>query len=239
MCPRFAGTPHFKYALGILAIAFLITAYFSYSTWQSGQWLEVGKQPLDPMHASLQAYLLNSTGPHDIILSNNELSFSINAISGRKLVVSRRSHNSPFMDFDERELAAAEIFYGNDPQRRASLLSQYNVSYVFFSQPWYSLEFSFDSEGRVTDYSDPLMVFSSREAEAELDRYGVKYSSVRGYVDPALRGLEYRRYQLDIISPANYDFSGFGPWKDELDSRLVPVWNNTYGGAYSALYKVK
>ena len=230
----------YKYILGFFLVVFVISSAFAYESWQANPWIKTGVTPLDPFHSSLQAYLLENTLPNDVILSNNELSFAINALSGRKLVISRRSHNSPFMDFDARQMDAAKIFYGNDSALRDSLLADYNVKYVYFSPEWYTMEYEFDQQGRVFSHNDPIMVMQSEENEAELAKYGIGYVSIESYVDPALRGYEFRIYNLTVITPENYDFSGYGPWKDDLDSRLEMVWKYDLGeGRKAALYRLR
>jgi len=230
----------YKYVLAFFLAAFAASSVLAYEGWQANPWIKTGMTALDPFHSSLQAYLLENTQPNDVVLSSNGLSFAINALSGRKAMVSRRSHNSPFMDFDVRQIDAAKIFYGNDNAVRNDLLATYNVKYVYFSPHWYTMEFAFDQQGRVLGYNDPLMVMHSDEYEAELAEYGVDYAVIKGYVDPALRGAEYREYNLTLVTPKNYDFSGYGPWKDEMDSRLEMVWSYDFDGQQkAALYKVK
>lgn len=84
-------------------------------------------------------YIKTNTKVDDVIITpHGETSFSINAITGRKIVFMRRTHASPFVDANKREADAAIILYGNNSRTIEKLIHEYNVKYLFIDL--YSLQ---------------------------------------------------------------------------------------------------
>lgn len=233
---------HKKYeivAYIIIGLLFALLMYTSYDKWYDNQWANAGRVELSPPVVSIQKYLLEKTSVNDVILSTNEISFALNAISGRKMVISRRSQNDAFMsDFDERELDAAAIFYGNNPQKKVELLRKYNVSYFYWDDNWAELEFRFQN-GELVDMYDPLLVMDTQKNRARLDGDGIKYAAMNFWIDPAMRSDEIKKFDILIVSPDNY-YSDGHPWDLALDPYLEKVWEYKEDGVTrAALYKVK
>lgn len=200
--------------------------------------LESGRTPLHPSWTSLQGFVLRETQPDDVFLSNNELSFGVAALTGRKTLTSRRAQNDAFLDLDARNLDAARILYGNDPDLRRRLLDRYDVKFVFWTDEWASTEFYFDANGRSVDYDDPLMWFESPERDRLAAEAGVRLVHHLGWVDPMLRGERYPRFPLTIVAPDNYARPD-RPWNPDLDRWLERVWSYDEGGrTIAALYRV-
>ncbi len=159
------------------------------------------------------------TSPNSVILSNKELSFAINALTGRKLVISRRAQNDAFIqNFDEIEKDVAIILYGNNLSKRIELIKKYNITHFFYSNLWSFFEF------RGNTPADPLMIVYREDYEKELKENGVKYVVDYFFLDPAIRGKDVRRFKVIIITPENYDFNGFGIWNSEIDVVLNPLF---------------
>jgi len=185
-----------------------------------------GEFPPHEVYSSLGGYLVNSTSVNDVILTTKEIGFAVNALSGRKLVITRRAQNDPFLDMDPRELDAAIILYGNDKLKRLELIEKYNINYFYWDGYWLNSEF------------DPLMLFYSPENEEILNKYGIIYIRDFTWVDPAMQGDNYRKFDLLIITPDNY-YSLEHPWHPDLDPYLEKVWNFTAEGQEAAaLYKI-
>ncbi|MEM4707390.1 MAG: glycosyltransferase family 39 protein [Candidatus Anstonellales archaeon] len=227
-------------AIAILMLLSIIQMAEIVKNKENEQWFSVGKDELPVYVEEMQKWVLKNTNINDVILTSNEIGFEVNALTGRKLVVSRRAQNDAFMqDFDRRQMDAAIILYGNNDEKRKELLRKYNVKYVYYEATWPGSEFYFDETGKLTGYFDPLMVVYSEEKENELKRYGVKYFRIRGWLDPAVRGIDVRMYDLLIVSPENYDDGGYGIWSDELDKYLEKVWSYEQNGIlYGAMYRV-
>ena len=86
---------------------------------------------------------------------------------------------------------------------------------------------------------DPLLYFRNESYDRELERAGVKLINFYGWVDPALRGPEYARFELSLVGPANYR-SAERPWRAALDARLEKAWSyEDQGREVAVLYAVK
>jgi len=194
---------------------------------------------MPPQYISLQSYLLKNTDGNDVILSTKEISFAINAISGRKVVVSRWAHqNDPFMDLSQRDVDAAIILYGNDTKKKLELIKKYHIKYLYWDYYWINSEFQFDKSGRIVGMFDPLIAFNEPKYKHQLDRYGIKYFRIKYWIDPAGRSKDIRRFDILVVSPQNYhNFTN--PWKPDLNKYLTEVWNYTYNGQKIAvLYRI-
>jgi hypothetical protein len=195
------------------------------------------RQPLPAEFAALQTWVYAHTSADDVVLSTNELSFAWAALTGRKTMVTRRAQNDPYVDMDERNRDAALILYGNNEALRRQLLQRWNVRYVLWTPNWGPSEFTRDSSGNVFQ-GDPLMYFANPEYDAALNEAGVQLIRSFSFVDPYLRGPKYPRFELTLISPANYERADH-PWRDGLDASLEPVWSFEQGGVrMAALYRV-
>src|SRR5262249_37700124 len=160
------------------------------------------RQPLHPAYASLQAYVAAHTRPDDVALSTNELSFAWSALTGRKTVVTRRAHVDPYLDMDARNRDAALILYGHDDAARRRLIGTYGVRYVFWTAQWVESEFQRSAAG--VKSLDPLFTFADPATDSVLTAAGVQLLHAHGWVDPAMRGEDFPKYDLSIVSPANY-----------------------------------
>ncbi len=232
-----------KWKYMLLVVILISSIYYFYLKDQelkSNKYIETAQNMLPEKYLSLRQYILEHTNCDDVFLSTNELSFALNAITGRKLVVSRRAQNDAFMrDFDRRQLDAAIIFYGNNINETLRLLKKYNVKYLYYDNVWKDSEYKLSKNGKKVVF-DPLMMFYNEEYENELEKYGIGYMKVYYYVDPAVRGEYVRKFDLLVVSQDNYNYEGYGIWKKELDKYLVPVWAyNENNKTLSALYKVK
>lgn len=202
------------------------------------QWAQSAKAGLPEYMSGLETYLVKNTNVYDTILSTNEISFAVNGISGRKVMVSRRAQTDPFMDMDRRQIDAAIILYGNNTEKKLELLKKYDVKYIYWDYYWLQSEFQFDNSGKVIGMFDPLLIFKEYKSYTDLDLYGVKYIQDNTWVDPTLRDESVKKFDVVIVSPQNYD-NVTNPWKSDLNQYLEEVWSyNQSGQKIAALYKV-
>ena len=222
-----------------IAALLLISGYMNYQSISQGQYYVSAKDPLPVEITDIYAGIKANTDVHDRILSTNENSFAINAMTGRELLVSRRAHNEPFVDFDKRELAAAVILYGNDLDEKRRLIGEYGVDYIYWDYYWPQSDFYFDENGRMTGLFDPLLVLDTPENRVYLDINGVKYLPMTTWIDPSVKAPNVRLYEVLVVGPDNYEMTGYGPWKNDLDSILTLKWQYDYGGQPMAtLYRI-
>jgi hypothetical protein len=199
----------------------------------------LGLQQLPPQYSSLQQwYLDNHISPSDtVLLSSNELSFTLHGVTGTKLLVGRQSHFFHFGDFQKLWQDAAVIYYGNDTKLRHDLLLNYSMIaksanktlYLYWDDYWVIGDYN-----NATPY-DPFRFEYSQDREDYLNAQGIKYFINKSvYFEPS---SEQGATKLDIIyvSKDNY-VSDIHPWSTNLDQYLTEVWryNDT-----ARLYKVK
>ena len=224
--------------VSLVVLALLVFQVSAYSVKSNGQWYQGARNEV-PVHViGASNYFIETGNVDDVILTTKELGFSINAFSGRKLISVRRAQNDPFIDMDSREIDHAIILYGTNDVIRRNLLEKYSVDYLYWDQYWFQSEYTFDNSGKVVGSFDPLIVFDSEENRRILNKNGVQYFPQHTWVDPALRGDEYRTFDLLLISPGNYR-SFATPWSSELDKYLTEVWRyDGDGNVLGKIYKV-
>lgn len=230
----------------LLYAALIVLAFLGMFDFQEriahDQWATVGMEnAMAPEYASLGQYIKGNSGVDDVFLSTKELSFALNAFSGRKLVVNRwAQQNNQYLDMPGRDRNAAIIFYGNNLSEKIQLIKEYTVKYLFWDAYWYQSEYIFDSSGKIVDSYDPLLTMDTQENRQALDASGVKYQPMRYWLDPSGKSPDVRKFSILMVTPENYDFSGKGPWKDDLDPYLQEVWNYSQDGQkIAALYEIK
>ena len=219
-----------RYVAIAFAILWLLHMSAVYGGWSNGPWIANGQAPLPQFYLQLQQWLVQNTSVHDRVLSNNELGFAVNALSGNDILMTRRAQNDAFADFDQYQRDAIIILYGNNTAKKIELMKKYNVKYLYFDYNWYAmLQYDFD----------PPLLFYSAENAKELDENGVKYTRKFDWVDPSVRSSEVRQFDVLYVQPENNDQTGKGPWKDDIDYLLTPVWSYNDGNhTISALYRV-
>ncbi|MDO8554734.1 MAG: hypothetical protein Q7S22_08045 [Candidatus Micrarchaeota archaeon] len=185
----------------------------------SNTWFETGKQPLMQPHQELKNWIINNTDINDVFLSNNEDSFMMNALTGRKVVAYRRTHASSYVDMNQRMLDSAVIFYGNNDENRVELLKRYHVKYLLWSVRWFDNEFIINN-GSIVGLFDPLSVPTNSMYTAVLDNNEIEHFETHTYLDPA-PPTNAPTYDLTIIIPKVKDISH--PWDPSLDKYLKPV----------------
>ena len=225
-----------KYLIYLIVIVILVDAFISYDGWYNSRWNQVGRAPLNPEITALQTYILTNTSINDVFLSTNELSFMINAISGRKAVAFRRGHADTFSVLDDREIATAVILYGNNTEEKKRLIKKYNISFLYYSPYWVESEWYFDKTGKITGAYDPLTVFDTLENRAALEINGVQYLPQNTWLDPSMVGEFYKKVDILYVTPNNYEPREGAIWKEDLDSFLELVWKDDTSGSF--LYKI-
>ena len=214
-----------KYGVYVLIVLVVVIGIYQYSSFKeykyTNQWLEVGRGGIDAKYLGLKGFVINNTDVNDVFLTSNELGFALNGLTGRKLLTSRRAQNSPFLDMDDRVRASAAILYGNNDSLRKKMINKYNVKYLYWDAGWLQTEYQFsvdkDNKASIIGKFDPLLLFDSYENEKFLNENGIKYFKDNAYVDPAMQGKEYKKFDLLFILP---NLNVEHPWSDELDKYL-------------------
>jgi len=197
-----------------------------------------GYEEISPHYKSVQKYLLANASANDVVLSSNELCFVLNGLSGVKCLLYRRGHASKFDDLDEIYLDAAIILYGNDTEKKIELIRELNVTYLYWDVNWIGSEYSFDENGNLMSWFDPITLIYSEDKERRLRENNISYFIRTTWLDPAFRNEKFKKFKLIFISPKNYR-SFWKPWKEDLDEYLEEVWRyESDGKVIARLWRV-
>ncbi|MFH1649585.1 MAG: hypothetical protein ABIA93_03480 [Candidatus Woesearchaeota archaeon] len=227
------------YLLAGLMVLIALLHFQAIHDQKADQWYKQGLTTVDVQFTQLHDFVQKNTDVNDVFLTTKELGFSLNALTGRKLVVSRRAHGGAFSPMDEREMDSAVMLYGNDSVLVDSLLKKWNVKYIYWNAMWLQSEFQVDQSGTVRGLFDPLIAFYSPQWEKYLGENNVSFAVQNTYVDPSLRTERHPVFDIIVISPANYR-SLATPWSPVLGSKLEKVWEYKQGSqVISAIYSVK
>ncbi len=227
-----------SYALLALLVLLAYSHGELFNSYKESDTYKISLKPLNPALLEAKEFLEENSGVNDVVLTTKEVGFAINALTGRKLVVARRAQNDAFEDMDSRELDAAVMLYGNNASLISDLLKKYRVKYLYWDTFWVSSEYRFDSKGRLIGWFDPLMAFDAPQNRDYLERNNVSYLARNTYVDPSLRSKYHPRFDLLLVSPANYR-SLEKPWRPALDNFLEEAWSKESGGRkVVVIYKV-
>lgn len=127
--------------LVILLIMFAGITYQRVNEWHANPWVQYGKQ-LTPHTQSwlvLGDWLQKSTNVNSVVLTNDEVCFAMNAVSGRKCVLVRRTHANYFVDVEQRYADGIVMLYGTNEETTRTLLKNYDVQFVLtdasYNQP--------------------------------------------------------------------------------------------------------
>jgi hypothetical protein len=122
-----------KLVYAIASLVILIGLYQGATAFSADRWTEYGKNPdaFTKEIISMGSWIDKNTAESAVFLANDESAFAINALTGRRLVMVRRTHASPYVDINKRYADAFVMLYGRNPETQKALLKQYNVSYVF------------------------------------------------------------------------------------------------------------
>mgnify|MGYP000477532617 CR=1 FL=1 len=225
--------------VAIILFLFSFQLLFLFSKINSGKYL-IAKKDLPIYYKKLQNYLLENSDVKDVLASTKELSFAINGLTGIKLLTNRwAQQNDPYMNFSQRDLSAAILFYGNNLSIKKEIIRKYNISWFYWDFYWVSSEYTIDENGMVTGWYDPLIIWDSKENRKILEENGIKFIPMNTWVDPWARGEKYKKFKVLLISPENY-FNFSHPWNPNLDNLLEEKWNFTYNHQKIArLFKIK
>jgi len=160
----------------------------------------------------------------------------LNALTGRKVLASRRSQSGMFVDVDQRYLDSAIILHGSDDAKREELLRKYKVKYLFWHAAWLRNEIQFNDKGEIVNIFDPLLLQDKDDYESILKNYNITYKKLHTWLDPALRSEDYEQYDALLVYP---ELNATHPWSDGLDKYLKLEKTFYYNGAEAAkIYKV-
>jgi len=220
----------------LMVVAANIVQFKAYE--KDDQWLQVGRTELTPDLKAMQSWILSNTDVNDVFLSNNELSFALNALTGRKLVTIKRGHTEMFSDADKNMREATVMLFSNNTGNIRQLLKERDVKYLYWHINWINLEYQFDSSGKMTGMFDPFLLLDKPETRDLLLRNNISYSAQNTWIDPAIKNDNIKKFDALLITPQNY-LNYTHPWNRNLDSYLQEVWSFSQGDTVvSRIYKI-
>ncbi|AIU70506.1 hypothetical protein TEU_09290 [Thermococcus eurythermalis] len=119
-------------ALAAITVMLLAISGVTVIEFASSPWVQIGfhEFPFD----ELRTWLIENTDVNDVILSNYEASFMLFSISGRKTVLFRRTHASPFVDYNKRSADIMVALLGNNTTKALQILKEYHIKYVYIDK---------------------------------------------------------------------------------------------------------
>lgn len=231
-----------RYAIIVLLVILLLVMAANISQFKAyeknDRWLQVGRTELSPNLKAMQSWVLSNTDVNDVFLSNNELSFALNALTGRKLVTIKRGHTELFSDADKNMREATLMLFSNNPDAAKQLLKERDVKYLYWEINWINLEYQFDSEGKMTGMFDPFLLLDKPKTRALLESNNISYAFQHTWIDPAIKNNNIRQFDALFITPQNYvNFTH--PWNRNLDGYLQEVWNSSQGNTVvNRIYRI-
>lgn len=173
----------------LIALFLVYNASVSFAWYDNDRWVQAGRQPNVMLNLATQ---IKETTPLDAVFltSHEETGFALNAMTGRKVVVARRTHASPFVDVNRRTADAAIMLYGKNSSLTESLIKQYHVKYIY--EDYYSIQNQQDCRAVFSHLDNPANHDASmaclrtdpRKA-GYLQAAGIEIAKVNARLDPA------------------------------------------------------
>jgi len=169
------------YALLVFIVIFGVQ---NYTNLTNDQWINYGRQ----IDAGTQimfdtgSWMLGSTTNNDVFLANDESAFALSAMSGRSVVMVRRTHANYYADVDRRYADGIVMLYGSNSTKTEELLKEYGVSYVYLDS-----------------FLMQYPMITSLKYEQYLKDNGVNYTIANVRLDPAAAGAP--AYDSLVVSP--------------------------------------
>jgi len=125
-----------KIFLAGILILLVITFTLHYNAFKNDAWVKTGQSDNTLIKAfySLADFIETNVGKNETILSNDESGFMLAVLSGRKVMLTRRTHASYFVDIDKRIADATVAAYGDNISLSTKILKRYNVKYFYVDQ---------------------------------------------------------------------------------------------------------
>ncbi len=202
----------------VIVIILLCTLFIvRFTETSKSQWETYGRSDNTYMTQlyGLADYIENNVPKDQTILSNDETGFMLSVLSGRKVVLTRRTHASYYVDIDERIADMSVAMYGEDINLTKKLLEKYNTHYLYLDG--YIFQYSMRTRPEFKDYLTQNQI-NFTEA---YDRYDIAASpDIAVFLD------------LLIIPPQPFNPEFIGLW-----DKVYEV--STNGQVIGQLYKLK
>jgi hypothetical protein len=195
----------------------LIVSTTNFISMKNSQWELYGTQSnpyVDQLYA-LAGHIDNVVQNNQVILSNDETGFMLAVLSGRKVMLTRRTHASYYVDIDKRIADASVAMYGRDINLTKKILAEYDVKYFYMD---------------AYIFQNPMR--TRPEFKGYLSQNGILYTEVIDRYDVAVPPDMAVLLPMLVISPQN------------LTDEFISLWNLDYsvivqGQVVGQLYRLK
>lgn len=220
----------------ILIIIFLLSNFIIFNNYvDNDKWINAGKSPLPEPLVKASEYILKTTDVNDVFITNHEVGFALNGLTGRKLVSTPRgSHNTAIADLTTRDAHLAVILYGKNDTERERLFKEYDVKYLFWYAYWLRGEFIFNEKGEPVGLFDPILILDKPEWREYLSNNNVTYQPIFAELNPNKRGVA-KKFNVLLVIP-QMDIAH--PWDNSLDKYLTIEYEYPEDEAQAIVYKV-
>jgi len=181
-----------KIIIGIVSIVVILALINSINSYNNSKWVQYGRSMDSSTLAMLNfgEAIKQDTGKDEVFLAHDETSFAINAVSGAKVVMSRRVHASYFVDINKRYADGMVALYGDNETQIKKLIKEYNIKYLYV-------------DGQLIQ--TPMI--TSLDQEDYLLKNGVKYTKMNVRWDPSTTNAP--SFDSLVISPQNLTIMQF------------------------------
>jgi hypothetical protein len=202
-----------KVAYGLVFILIFSNLVVGYGNVKQERWFEQGTNAdMTELH-NIGEYFKENLPNNKAVLANDETSFGLQALSGKKVMITRRTHASYFVDINERIKDAVLIWYSDNITLQRELLADYSIEYLYLDQFFMNYP-----------------VKTSPEFEQELIDNDILYVKQLTTLDPAQTPDKGFVTEMLIISPQNMSLNF-----DELFYQETVFFVN--GNTYAYLFR--
>jgi len=127
-----------KYIPILIIILLLIVpqGIISINNTKNSKWQQYGAQKNEYTNSlyNLADWMTNNIPKNETILSNDESGFMLAVLSGKKVMLTRRTHANYYIDIDQRIAEASVAMYGDDLNLSKQILQKYHVNYLYIDE---------------------------------------------------------------------------------------------------------
>ncbi len=193
------------FVLAIIILLLVPTFVLSFKGHEESQWIQYGKQvnPYVEKLENMATWITANVDKQETILSNDESGFMLAVLSGRKVMLTRRTHASYFVDIDERIADAMVAMESKDQKKSRNILDKYNVKFFYVDQ---------------NILKTPMRVRT--DLEPYLKKNNITYMLIHDRYDIALPLESANTMDLLLISPPNISQEFMQLWEVKYQATL-------------------
>jgi hypothetical protein len=215
---------YLKIAFVVIVCALIIFSNISASTEknENSKWFKTARKKLPDFFTQAEIWIEKNTQVNDVFLSSKELAYSVNSLTGRKVVSMPRGHLSVMTKHNEFDADLGVMIYGSNDTTRKKLFDKYAVKYFYWDMSWLKEEYHFDDKGNPVAYFDPVEVQYSEEYEKYFTENGVEFERKNAKINPNKRhNPNIPEFDVLIVPPT---LNVTHPWNPGLDKYLKQVF---------------